>query len=85
MDHGTNRGNALVSAYIYIEGGGAGPNSKDVTIRCREGFRKLLENCGFAARMPRLIACGGRKAAFDAFETALNSGGPGEFLALDRQ
>ncbi len=82
MDHGTNRGNALVSAYIYIEGGGAGPGSKDVTIRCREGFRKLLENCGFATRMPRLTACGGRQSAFDAFKIALNSGEPGNFLAL---
>jgi hypothetical protein len=62
VDEGTDRGHALVSAYIYVEGGGAGADSKDVDIRCREGFRKLLENCGFEGRMPRLVklvaACG---------------------------
>jgi hypothetical protein len=60
-----------VSAYIYIEGGGTGEQSKEVDIRCREGFRKLLEGCGFQGRMPRLVACGGRDAAFDAFTTAI--------------
>jgi hypothetical protein len=57
----------VVSAYIYLEGGGAGPKSKETDIRCREGFRKLLENCGFHGRMPRLVACGARGAAFDDF------------------
>lgn len=73
-----------MSAYIYIEGGGVGVDSKDVDIRCREGFRKLLENCGFAAqkRMPRLFACGGRGAAYDAFKTAVKTSGAGNFVAL---
>jgi hypothetical protein len=73
-----------VSSYIYIEGGGAGPDSKDVTIRCREGFRKLLENCGFAAqrRMPRLVPRGGRGAAFDAFNAAQTANIAGSFVAL---
>jgi hypothetical protein len=60
-----------VNAYIYIEGGGTGEQSKEVDIRCREGFRRLLENCGFQRKMPRLVACGGRDAAFAAFKTAL--------------
>jgi hypothetical protein len=62
-----------VSAYIYIEGGGTGEQSKEVDIRCREGFRKLLEGGGFQGRMPRLVACGGRDGAFDAFTTALTT------------
>jgi hypothetical protein len=62
-----------VSAYIYLEGGGTGEQSKDVDIRCREGFRKLLENCGFEGRMPRLVACGGRDAAFGLFTTAITN------------
>ncbi len=72
-----------MSSYIYIEGGGVGPGSKDVDIRCREGFRKLLENCGFAAqkRMPRLIPCGGRAAAFHEFKLA-NTNADGNFVAL---
>lgn len=55
-----------MSACIYIEGGG---DSKEQHIRCREGFRRLLERCGLS-RMPRLIACGGRNAAFDDFSHA---------------
>ena len=60
-----------MSAYIYVEGGGTGAQSKEVDIRCREGFRKLLEKCDFEGRMPRLVACSGRDAAFDLFKTAL--------------
>lgn len=56
-----------MNAWIYIEGG----ESKEAKIRCREGFRKLFEKSGFQdERMPRLIACGGRNSAFDAFKTA---------------
>jgi hypothetical protein len=68
-----------VSAKIYIEGGG---DSKELQARCREGFRRLLENCGFTGRMPRLIACGGRAAAFDDFSTAHANATPGDFVAL---
>lgn len=73
-----------MSACIYIEGGGTGAGSKDVDIRCREGFRKLLENCGFAAqkRMPRLIACGGRDAAYGSFKVAHANSPTGTYVAL---
>ncbi len=40
-----------MSATIFLEGGG---DSKELHIRCREGFRQLLEKCGFKGRMPRL-------------------------------
>jgi Domain of unknown function (DUF4276) len=68
-----------VSSTIYLEGGG---DSRDLQIRCREGFRKLLERCGYAGRLPKLVAKGGRGAAFDAFKTALASAGKGDFVAL---
>jgi hypothetical protein len=55
-----------VSAYIYIEGGG---DSKELRTRCREGFSKLLQSAGFEGRMPRLVACGGRTAAYEDFVT----------------
>src|SRR5438034_1776349 len=70
---------ALVRSTIYLEGGG---DSRDLQIRCREGFRKLLERCSYAGRLPRLVACGGRGAAFDAFKTALGSSRKGDFVAL---
>lgn len=53
---------------IYVEGGG---DSKELHTRCREGFRKLLQRCGYSERMPKLVACGGRAQAFDDFGTAL--------------
>ncbi len=68
-----------MSAYIYIEGGG---DSKELRTRCREGFRKLLERCGFKGKMPRLVACGGRGAAFDDFATAHGNARAGDFIAL---
>jgi hypothetical protein len=54
-----------VSSSICLEGGG---DSKELHIRCREGFRKLLERCHLTGRMPRLYACGGRNAVFDDFK-----------------
>jgi hypothetical protein len=74
MDQGPAWGDTVVSTYLYLEGGSAGAQSKEVNIRCREGFRKLLENCGFEGRMPRLIACGARGSAFDDFSFAHSSG-----------
>jgi hypothetical protein len=69
-----------VSAKIYIEGGG---DSKDLHRRCREGFRGLLlERCGFAGRMPRLVACGGRGQTFDDFKTAHGKAGKEVFVAM---
>ena len=65
-------------ARIYIEGGG---DAKDLKVRCREGFRKLLEGSGFVGRMPRLVACGSRHSAFGDFETAYG-GYRGEYVAL---
>jgi hypothetical protein len=71
-----------VSAHLYIEGA----ESKEDRIRCREGFRRLLEKMGYAQRgmqkMPRLSACGGRNAAFDDFKIAHKAAKPGHFVAM---
>jgi hypothetical protein len=56
---------------IFVEGGGT---SNELRTRCREGFHKLLENAGFTGRVPRIVACGSRNDAFDAFKTAHTSG-----------
>jgi len=68
-----------VSACIFIEGGG---DSKELQIRCRAGFRKLLERCGLSGRMPRLVPCGGRNAAFDDFSHAHDSASERDYVAL---
>jgi hypothetical protein len=70
-----------VSAYIYVEGGGAGADSKYSRIRCQEGFHKLLASMGFSKRKPRLVACGGRGSVFDRFVTA-NSIGHASYIAM---
>jgi len=56
-----------VSAYIYLEGGARGADSKYLNIRCQEAFHKLLDRMGFVGRKPRLVACGSRSAVYDRF------------------
>jgi len=68
-----------VKMQIYLEGGG---DSKELHTRCREGFRKLLEKCGYKGRMPRLTACGGRESAFEDFRIAHDSRAAGDFVAM---
>lgn len=69
-----------MSAHIYVEGA----NSREDQIRCREGFRRLLEKLDFAAqkRMPCLTACGARDSAFDDFKTAIVDASAGDFIAM---
>ena len=69
----------MVKSVIFIEGGG---DSKELHARCREGFRKLLERCGFAGRMPRLVACGPRSAAYKTFDREYGNAKVGSFIAL---
>lgn len=57
----------MVAVTIYVEGGGS---SKELRTRCREGFSKLFEKCGFKGRMPAIVSCGSRSAAFKDFGTA---------------
>ena len=68
-----------MSAKIYIEGGG---DSKELHIRCREGFRRLIEKCGHEKQMPKLIACGSRVAAFDDFKTAHKNKSGNKYVAI---
>ena len=67
-----------MNAHLYIEGG----ESKEDQIRCREGFRKLIEKAGLSGRMPRLSACGGRRSVFDDFKTAHASRKVGAYIAM---
>ncbi|MFZ2653743.1 MAG: DUF4276 family protein [Victivallales bacterium] len=68
-----------MNSTIYLEGGG---DSKELHVRCREGFRKLLEKCGFVGRMPRLSACGGRNEVFDDFKRALSKNRNNAYIAM---
>lgn len=68
-----------MSAIIFLEGGG---DSKELNVRCREGFRKLLEQCGFKTRMPATCACGGRSTVFDDFRTEHSNSTKGQYVAM---
>jgi hypothetical protein len=61
----------MVSVKLYVEGGG---DSDALRSRCREGFSSFLEKAGFKGRMPRIVACGGRRSSYDRFKTACESG-----------
>jgi hypothetical protein len=71
-----------VSATLYIEGGARGPDSKYLQIRCREGFRTLLEKCGFDGPIPALKACGGRDFTFRDFQKSHESKATGDYVAM---
>jgi Domain of unknown function (DUF4276) len=58
-----------VKVTIFVEGGG---DSKEQIVRCREGFRKLVEKAGFTRpKSPAITACGGRGRAYDKFKTVV--------------
>lgn len=71
-----------MSAVLYLEGGAAGPDSKDLQSRCREGFGKLLKESGFAGRMPRLQACGPRGSAFADFKIGYAKRSAVDYVAM---
>ncbi len=68
-----------MTAKIFLEGGG---DAKDLKTRCREGFRQLLEACGFTKQKPALVACGGRRAVYDRFKMAHATDTSGEYVAM---
>ena len=68
-----------MSAEIFLEGGG---NRNFDRARCREGFRKLFEKCGFKGDKPKFVACGPRNKAYDDFKTAHSKASLGDFIGL---
>ena len=70
----------MVTAEIYAEGGG--PPNKPTNIRCREGFRRLLENCGLDVGKFDVIACGGRGEAWNDFQDAHEDAAGAYYVAL---
>ena len=67
-----------MKARIYLEGGG----DRQLDIKCREGFNRLLMKCGFEKRMPKLTACGGRDSAYSGFTNAHVKASPGDYIVL---
>ncbi len=71
MDEWRNWGDAMVAMYLYVEGGG----DDDLLYNaCRRGFTEFLIKSGLKGHMPRIVACGGRRDAYDRFCTKLRQG-----------
>ena len=64
---------------IYVEGGG---DTNALRTRCRQGFSEFFAKAGLRGRMPRIVASGGRRQAFDDFDTALRKAGAEDFIVL---
>ena len=64
---------------VYAEGGG---EAGELRARCRRAFSSFFEKATLAGRMPSVVACGSRKAAFDKFSTALKARNEDDFIVL---
>ena len=61
----------MVEMRLYVEGGG---DARALRTACRRGFSEFLVKAGLKNHMPRIVACGGRRQAYDDFCTALKQG-----------
>lgn len=66
---------------LYVEGGG---DASALKAACRKGFAMFLEKAGFKGHMPRIVACGSRRDAYDSFCTAVEIG-ESAFLLVDSE
>lgn len=64
---------------VYVEGGG---NTRALKSKCREGFREFFLKAGLKGRMPRIVASGPRKDAYDDFCTTLEQNKSSTFIML---
>lgn len=55
---------------LYVEGGG---DTAALRAACREGFTTFITKAGIKSR-PRVVACGGRRDAYESFCTAIAQG-----------
>lgn len=67
-----------MSAKVYVEGGG---DRRVLHQALREGFREFFKKAGLE-RLPRVVACGPRKHAYDRFRGAIDGLPSADFVAL---
>ena len=70
-----------MSVTLYVEGGGG----TALNSQCRKAFQGLLTRAGLACRLPRVVACGRRNAAFDRFKTAIGGAKGYPVLLVDSE
>ena len=72
----------MVKLHLYVEGGG---DSKVLRSACRRGFSEFLTMASLSGHMPRIVASGGRRQAYDDFCTALQQGRHAAMLLVDSE
>ena len=73
----------MVTATLYIEGGGEG---KDLRTRFRQGWKEFFSSAGVGGRT-KIVRGAGRRQTFDRFATAASGSVPGTvpFLLVDSE
>ena len=68
----------MVTAELYIEGGGDNrqQHSKALRIRFRQGWNAFFKSAGLGGRMPKVVRGGGRQQTFERFAIAIAEGHP---------
>lgn len=75
----------MVDAVLFVEGGGN--DNKALRAAAREAFKRLLTRAGLSSRLPRVVPCGSRRAAYDDLCIALRGAEPASrcFLLVDAE
>ena len=84
MEFRTNRRKSLVTAVLYIEGGG---DNRRLGTQFREGWASFFRRAEFRGRMPKVVRGGTRQQTFNRFITALgdSKGGTVPILLVDSE
>ncbi len=72
----------MVAVRLYVEGGG---DTNRLRTACRRGFREFFEKAGLMGKMPRIIASGSRRSAYDDFCIAQREGAGCALLLVDSE
>src|SRR5271163_2560153 len=65
---------------VYVEGGG--DHNKALQSESRRGFSEFFRKAGLVGRMPRVVACGGRRNAYESFRSSQENPGRNEHPIL---
>lgn len=63
---------------VFVEGGSKGA----LNARCRAGFSKFFEKSGLKGKMPKVVACGSRRNAYEDFCVSLAKAKAGDVCVL---
>jgi Domain of unknown function (DUF4276) len=72
----------MVAVHLYVEGGG---DAKRLRTACRKGFTEFFKKAELAGSLPRIIASGSRRSAYDDFCTALGQTNVCALLLVDSE